>query len=103
MENLDELQLPQSLFLLKFCTCFLIKNDYNYINKNVKNECVETTYFSFLQKTQYLNKIKKSGAPLCRHCYAGNVREVSAKNIELYGSWSSAKFSIFQKNLVSRK
>ena len=30
------------------------------INKNVKNECVETRFFWFLQITQDLNKIKKN-------------------------------------------
>ena len=100
-------------FLLKFRTCFLFNNVYKrvfrillilfkswVINKNVRNECLETRSFWFLQMTQDLNKIKKSWTPFCRHWELGNVFEVSTKNIELYGSWSSG---VFQTNLVSRK
>ena len=63
-------------FLLKFCTCFLIKNDYNYINKNVKNECVETTYFSFLQK----NSISKQNKKNPEHLFVDiGIQETSVK------------------------
>ena len=60
-------------FLLKFCTQFLLNNVYktmfgiflvmfrsSVINKSIKNECVETRSFLFLQINQDLNKIKKS-------------------------------------------
>ena len=60
-------------FLLKICTRFLLTNVYKRvfgisfilfisraINKNVKNECVETRSFYFLQITQDLNKNKKT-------------------------------------------
>ena len=63
------------------------------INKNVKNECVETMCFWFLQITQDLNKIKKSRPLSCRHWLLGNMCKISAKNIELYGSCISSKFS----------
>ena len=47
---------------------------------------------------------KKSRTPFCRHCQVENVRKISVKNIKLYGSWSSSRFSIFQtKNLAIRK
>ena len=36
------------------------------INKNTKNECVETRYFLYFQSTQDLNKIKKSRTLFCR-------------------------------------
>ena len=113
-------------FLLKLCTRFLHTNVY-------KRVCVIFFYFvqilSYLQKlkttwfldtrfshfyrpgfytlvfyTQDLNKIKKSRTRVCRHYLVENVCRISAKNIELYGRWSSSKFSIFLlKNLVSWK
>ena len=47
-----------------------------------------TRCFTFLLMTPDLNKIyiKKSRIPFCRHCQVGNVCEISAKNIKLYGS-----------------
>ena len=71
----------------------------------IKKDLVSThSLFILLLITQDLNKIKKSDAPFCRHYQVENVCKISAKNIKLYGSWSSSKFSIFQtKNLVSWK
>ena len=71
----------------------------------IKNDLVSThSFFTFLLITQDLNKIKKSWTSFCRHCYVGNVWEISAKNINFCGNWSSSKFSIFQTNgLVSWK
>ena len=52
-----------NIFLLRFCTRFLLNNVFKrvslFINKNIKNECLETRSFLFLQITQDLNKIKK--------------------------------------------
>ena len=61
-----------NIFCWKFCTRFLLNNAYKkvfriffilfrsqVINKNVKDECVETRSFLFLQITQDLNKIQK--------------------------------------------
>ena len=49
-------------------------------------------------------KLKKSYTRFCRHYKVENLCKISAKNIKLYGRWSSLKFSIFQtKNLVSWK
>ena len=46
-----------------------------------------------LSITQYLNKVKKSQTPFCRHWQDGNLF-----------TWRSSKFSIFQtNNLASRK
>ena len=92
IENFDKLQLPQSLtFFAGICTHFLHNNVYKsvfgiffilfrswVINKNVKNDCVETRSW-FLQITQDLTKIKKSWTPFCRHWYVGNVCKVLAK------------------------
>ena len=63
-------------FLLKLSTSFLLTSIYKrvcgtffilfrswVINKNVKNECVETRPFYFLQITQDLNKIKNPTYP----------------------------------------
>ena len=60
-------------FWLKFWTHFVLNNVYKrvfgifyilfrslVINKNVKNKCVETSCFRFLEITQDLNKIKKN-------------------------------------------
>ena len=71
--------------------------------KNIKTDCVENrNLFWFLQITQDLNKIKKPPSTLWYTLVSR--KQILAKNIELCGSWSSSKFSIFQtKNLVSRK
>ena len=52
----------------------------------------------FLQITQDLNNIKKSRAPLCRHWLVGNMCKILAKNIQLYGRWSSSKFLILKQS-----
>ena len=73
IENFNELQLSQSLiFLLQFCTRFLLNNVYKrmfeiflilfrswVINKNIKSEFIETRSF-LIFATQDLNKIKKT-------------------------------------------
>ena len=52
-----------NIFLLNFCTCFLFNNVYErvfgifffrswVINKNVKNECVESSFFIFANNTR---------------------------------------------------
>ena len=75
MENFDELQLPQSLILFcwnfaHFCNLtvstkecsgfFFILFRSCVIDKNVKNECVETTSFLFLQIIQDIYKIENN-------------------------------------------
>ena len=82
IENFDELQLPESLiFLLKFCTRFLLNNVYKRVFGvflfcldlelliSVKNECAETTYFFiFANNPRSKKKLKKnSRTPFCRH------------------------------------
>ena len=78
-----KLQLPQSLiFFLEFWALFLLNNVYKWvfgifqvlfrswvINKDVKNECVETRSSFIFAKTQDLNKQtnKKSRTPFCGH------------------------------------
>ena len=52
-----------------------------------------THFFLSLLITQDLYNIKKFRTPFFRYI---NVCKISAKNIKLYGSWSSLKFSIFQ-------
>ena len=71
----------------------------------IKKDLVSTySVFTLLLITQDLNKIKKSPTCFFIHYQAQNVGKISAKNIKLYGSWSSLKFSIFQtKILVSWK
>ena len=83
---------------------FLFCLDLEFFAK-IKKDLVSThSFFTFLLITQDLNKIKKSQTPFCRHCQVGNTCKISAKNIELCGSWSLSKFSIFQtNNLVSQK
>ena len=67
----------------------------------MKNEHVEIWSLLFLKMTQDLNKIKeekKSQTPFCRKWSLGNVCVVSAKNIEVYGSYNSTNIS---KNMIS--
>ena len=61
------------------------------------------SFFTFLLITQDLNKILKNPAnPFVDIIKVENVYKILAENIRLYSSWSSSKFSIFQKNnLVS--
>ena len=47
----------------KGCSEFSILLRSGVINKNVKDECVETRSFKFLQMTQDLNKIKNPEHP----------------------------------------
>ena len=61
-----------------------------------KTTVQKPSLFLFLQITQTLNKKKKSEHPLVD---IRNVCKVSVKNIELYGSWSSSKLSIFQAKI----
>ena len=85
--------------ILKFRHSSIISEKPGYLAEKLK-----TRSFWFLQITQDVNKIKKILNILLYTLVIGNVCEVSGKNIELYGSWSLSKFSIFQtKNLVSRK
>ena len=89
----------------KGCSGFCLFRSW-VIKKYVKNEYVETRSFVwvFANNSRSKKNLKKSRTHFCRHWWVGNVCEVSAKTIELYGSWSSPKLSIFQtKNLVSRK
>ena len=83
---------------------FLFYLDLELFEK-VKKDLVSThSVFTLLLITQDLNKIKKSPTCFFIHYQAQNVGNISAKNIKLYGSWSSLKFSIFQtKILVSWK
>ena len=72
--------------------------------------CLELAGFYSLTETRFINNSrskqnkKKSHTPFCRYSSNENVCKVSTKNIKLYGSWSSSKFSIIQtNNLVSWK
>ena len=59
-------------------------------------------FYTFVNNSR--SKQNKKIPHFCRHYQVENVCKISAKNIKLYGSWSSLKFSIFQtKNLVSWK
>ena len=52
----------------------------------VSTHSQKRSIFVSLLITQDVNKIKKSRAPFCKHCYVGKVCKISAKNIKLYGS-----------------
>ena len=55
----------------------------------------------FINNSRFKQDKTKSGAPFCRQ-WVKTVCKISVKNIKLYGSWISSKFSIFQaSNLVS--
>ena len=75
------------------------------LSAKIKKGLVSThSFFTLLLITQDLNKIKKSHTGFCRHYLVENACKISAKNIKVYGSCSSLKFSIFQtKNLGSWK
>ena len=53
------------------------------------------SFFTLSLITQDLSKIKESHTPFCRQWQVENVSKVSAKNIKVYGSWNSWKFSGF--------
>ena len=103
--------------LLKFCTRSLLTNVYKRVREiflfyleyelfvKIKNNLVSThSQKPRLSITQDLNKIKKWHTTFCRYSDDGNVYKILAKNIKLFGSWNSSKFSIFQtNNLVSLK
>ena len=100
--NFDELQLPSSSIffaetLHMFATYqslqkyvqefFLFCLDHELFTK-IKKDLVSTLRLLFLLIAQDLNKIKKSRSILFS----------SAKNIKLYNSLSSSKYSIFRTN-----
>ena len=58
-------------------------------------ELFYTLVFYIFINNSSLNKIKKSRPPFCGHYQIENMCKISAKNIKLYGSWSSSNFSIF--------
>ena len=115
-ENFDELQLSySSIFFVEtshtFSTYHCLKKGHVgfflfYLDlelfAKIKRDLVSShSFFTLLLITQNLNIIKKSHTPFCRHYLVENVCKVSGKNIKIYGSWSSSKFSILQtKNLV---
>ena len=74
---------------------FLFCLDLELFSK-IKKDLVSThSLFTLLLITQDLS--------ICRHYYVENVCKVSARDIKLYGSWSSLvfRFSVFQtKGLV---
>ena len=90
----------------KVCSgfCFALLRSW-IINKNIKKRvCRTQVFFIFANNSRSKQNKKKYRTRFCRHWSVGNVCKVSAKCIELYGSWSSSKFSIFYtKSLVSRK
>ena len=77
---------------------------YQYLQKGVqefakiKKDLVSTHFQKpDLSITQDLNKIKRNlEHPLVDIGQKETCAKISAKNIELYGSWSSSKFSIFR-------
>ena len=104
-------------FLLKLRTRFLLTNVYKrvcgiflfYLDlelfAKIKKDLVSThSFFILLLITQDLNKIKKIPHTLLWTLLSRKRVQNFSKNIKIYGSWNSSKFSIFQtKNLVSWK
>ena len=85
-----------NIVLKRVCELFLFYLNLELFAK-IKKDLVSThAFFTLLLVTQDLNKIKKSHTPFCRHCKVENVCKVSAKNIKIFGNWSSSKFSISQ-------
>ena len=59
--------------------------------------CGNQVFFLFWQIIQDLKKnFLKSRTPFFRHWWVEKMCKISLKNIRLYGSWSSSKFSFFQ-------
>ena len=103
-------------FLIKLRTRFLLTNVCEsvcgiffilfrswVICKNKKRPGFYTqVFYIFIKNSRSEQIFKKSHTSFCRHYLVENVCKISAKNIKLYGSWSSSKFWILQtKNLVS--
>ena len=102
------------LFLLKLRTHFLLNSFYRRVCGilfrlelfvKIKKDLDSThSFFTLLLITQDLNKIKKIPHIILQTLPSTNVCKVSTRNIKIYGSWSSSKFSNFQtKSLVSWK
>ena len=88
-------------FLPKFCTRFLLDNvyksafDFCFI---LFRSCVidrNQVFWIFANNLRSKQSRKKPPTPFYRHWQMGNVCGVLAKNMELYGIWSSSKISIF--------
>ena len=86
-------------FLVKLCTCFLLANLYKRkLFVKIEKDLVFSytfVFYIFINNSRSKQTKKESRTPICRHCSVGNMSTISAKNIKLYGSWSSSRFSIF--------
>ena len=84
-------------FLKIFCTRFLLNNIYKR----------KFGFFFFLDLELFIKFLQITQDPEHPLVVIGKQEtcaKFQQKNIKLYGSWSSSKFSVFQtKNLVSRK
>ena len=81
------------VFLLEFCTCFLLINVYGRCSRfllfclnlelfaKIKKAWFLHSFFTFLLTIQDLNKIQKSWTTYCRHYQLRNVCKISSKNI----------------------
>ena len=83
---------------------FLFHLDLKLFAKTKKDLVSTHSFFTLLLITQDVNKIKKIPHIILQTLPSRNVCKVSTRNIKIYGSWSSSKFSNFQtKSLVSWK
>ena len=111
-ENFHELQLPYSFmypthllrstrFLLtnvykRVCRIFLFCLDLELFAKIKKTWFLHTfTFYIFINNSRSEQNKKKSRTPFFRHYLVENLCKISAKNIKLFGGWSSSKFSTF--------
>ena len=65
------------------------------IRKKLKRRGLYTlVLYIFINYSRSRQNWKKSRTPFCKYYSVENVCKISVKNIKLYGSWSSSKFSI---------
>ena len=84
----------------RVCLIFFISFRSWVICKNLKRPGFYTLAFFTFINNSISKQNKKKSTPFCRHCQVENVWKILAKNIKLYGSWSSLKFSIFQTSFL---
>ena len=77
-----------------FCLFYL---DIELFEKAKKDLFSAHSFFTLFLTTEDLNKIRKYHTPFCRYHQVENVYKISAKNIKLYGGWSSSNFQFFRQ------
>ena len=107
-ENFDELQLSySSIFFTKISHTFpayqrlqksvqgffILFRSWVFCKKLKRPGFYILVFYIFINNSRYKQNKKKPQTPFCIHFYVESTWNILAKNIKLYGSWNSSKFS----------